>query len=307
MTVKELEEALTEHIHEVADLSAKVSTTQSELTEVKSTLSRLEQRMIDLATEFDSIIQHKAAASTVGESTPSQLGTKPGQFTEVNGTPSPDAHKSTTLPLVNHMAPGTSMNLYKIPKVDFPPFTGTNVRSWILKTRRYFQFHSVEENQKILFASLHFQGKAEAWFQSAQQSCAQMQWEQFVSVLQARFSDEACENIIGEFNKLQQTSTVDEYQNRFEELKSLMLQKNPHLTAEYFIMSFISGLKDDIRHMVQMFRPASLAYAISLAKLQETQLDILSRTHKPMLKHTQSQYYSTFRNKNPASSSGNSI
>ena len=42
-------------------------------------------------------------------------------------------------------------------------------------------------------------------------------------------------DVVEEFNKLRQEGLVQSYQLRFEELKSLMLILNPHLTEGYFV------------------------------------------------------------------------
>jgi hypothetical protein len=52
---------------------------------------------------------------------------------------------------------------------------------------------------------------------------------------------------VEEFNKLIQDRSVDDYIERFEELRSLMNALNPSLTESYYISSFISGLKEDIK------------------------------------------------------------
>ena len=53
-------------------------------------------------------------------------------------------------------------------------------------------------------------------------------------------------DIIEEFNKLKQEGTVQAYQLKFEELRSLMMVHNPHLSEEYYVSSFISGLGDEV-------------------------------------------------------------
>ncbi|KAK2991097.1 hypothetical protein RJ640_021561 [Escallonia rubra] len=49
-------------------------------------------------------------------------------------------------------------------------------------------------------------------------------WSQFVKDLYARFSSTNSSSIVGEFNHLTQTSTVDEYFNRFEALRAQLVQ-----------------------------------------------------------------------------------
>lgn len=45
---------------------------------------------------------------------------------------------------------------FNVPKLDFPSFNDTNMRVWLHKVHRYFQFNPIEYYQKVLFASLHF-------------------------------------------------------------------------------------------------------------------------------------------------------
>ena len=49
--------------------------------------------------------------------------------------------------------------------------------------------------------------------------------------------------------------TVD--QERFEELGALIWNVQPTLTYHYFVSSFISGLKDELRPIVKMMQPAN--------------------------------------------------
>lgn len=69
--------------------------------------------------------------------------------------------------------------------------------------------------------------------------------------------------------------TVVDYEDRFEELRALVLSKNKGFNEEYFISSFISGLKDHIKGSVKMFKPQTLYDAVLLAKQEE------SKTSKP--------------------------
>ncbi|KAF5203421.1 hypothetical protein FRX31_006991 [Thalictrum thalictroides] len=74
-----------------------------------------------------------------------------------------------------------------------------------------------------------------------------LKWEDFTKIVRSHFSEEAYENVIEEFNKLLQTGSILEYQEKFEELQALVLLKNKNLDEGYFVDSFISGLKAEIR------------------------------------------------------------
>lgn len=49
-------------------------------------------------------------------------------------------------------------------KVDFPRFNGENLRGWLRKCHRYFMLNPMSNVEKILLASMHFEGKAEYWY-----------------------------------------------------------------------------------------------------------------------------------------------
>ena len=61
-----------------------------------------------------------------------------------------------------------------------------------------------------------------------------------------------------EFNKLAQDKSVDEYVERFEELEPLINALSPSPRESYYFSSFISGLNDDIRSIVKIFKPTIL-------------------------------------------------
>ncbi|KAL5709495.1 hypothetical protein ACHQM5_020179 [Ranunculus cassubicifolius] len=166
---------------------------------------------------------------------------------------------------------------YKTPRIDFPLFDGSQVRVWIQKANRFFQLNIMSDHQKILLASLYMRGRAENWYQTDALLFEKLSWLEFTERVKFRFYDDACENIVGEFNRLTQTSTLQKYLEKFEELYPLMLLKNKGLTESFFVDSFVSGLKEEIRHTVLMFRPTTLNHAISLARLQEATMESMDK------------------------------
>ena len=100
-------------------------------------------------------------------------------------------------------------------------------------------------------------------------------WTKFVKDLCDRFGEKTMTDVVEEFNKLQQDGFVTEYQIRFEELRSLMLNSQPILTDHYFVSSFISGLKDELRPIVKMMQFATDKQAAEKAKLQELTLEAI--------------------------------
>ena len=77
--------------------------------------------------------------------------------------------------------------------------------------------------------------------------------------------------------------TVHEYQLQFEDLKSLMLNRNPYMNEEYFVSSFINKLNNDLRSMVKMMRPRSVQEAAEDALLQELTVEALMKKQRSQM------------------------
>ncbi|KAL4318355.1 hypothetical protein GQ457_18G008640 [Hibiscus cannabinus] len=149
------------------------------------------------------------------------------------------------------------------PKIEIQLFDGTNPRSWIRKCDRYFSIFAIPNTQKLSVASMYLTGKAEVWYDGYIMQKHHLSWHEFAADLCHRFCDKNQFDIIEEFNKLFQQTTVEDYQEKFEELKPLMLQQNCHLPESYFVSSFISGLREEIRHKVKVHEPVTLADPIA--------------------------------------------
>jgi len=93
-------------------------------------------------------------------------------------------------------------------------------------------------------------------------------WEEFVVALKIIFAPSTYDDPAEAFTKLQQASTVDEYQSEFEVLSNRI----PGLPEEFRVSSFVSGLKEEVRIMVSMFKPTTLPDAFELARLQEQEV-----------------------------------
>ncbi|XP_074343112.1 uncharacterized protein LOC141680927 [Apium graveolens] len=168
-------------------------------------------------------------------------------------------------------------NFHINPKIEFPKFDGSDPKGWVIRSEQYFEFIPVDDIRKMKLAGLHFEGKASIWFRYYQASKGVVNWKLFIADVIARFENPDGMDVQELFNKLKQTSTVADYEDRFEELRAMVLHKNRGFTEEYFVSSFLSGLKDHIKASVRMFRPHSLVDAVFLAKQEE------SKTSRPQL------------------------
>ncbi|XP_026383595.1 uncharacterized protein LOC113279101 [Papaver somniferum] len=174
----------------------------------------------------------------------------------------------------------TSGNFHRQPKLDFPRFDGSNPRAWIRKCERYFYLSSIDNTKKVDIVSIHLDDKADAWFLDYQEGKSFIDWSPFAYDVCCRFEDVSYDNYVGSFNKLSQITTVEEYYERYESLKAIMKANNRNLSDDYFTMSFISGLKEEICNHVQIFEPNSDSGAFYLARLQQASLDSQSKRYK---------------------------
>ncbi|KAL5767431.1 hypothetical protein ACOSQ2_014214 [Xanthoceras sorbifolium] len=170
-------------------------------------------------------------------------------------------------------------SLMKAPKLSFPKFDGTDPKTWLRKCDRYFLIHPVPPDQKVLIASIHFEKKAEIWFQSYYDLQEGVSWKEFKESLLTRFLDVEQEDVIGELYRLRQTGSVSDYQDRFEELQPRLMAKGYGMGEGFFLESFLSGLKSEIKNQVKMFNPTDLKAAIHLARLLEAAIE--PRKNKP--------------------------
>ncbi|KAF3772000.1 hypothetical protein EJ110_NYTH57288 [Nymphaea thermarum] len=107
-------------------------------------------------------------------------------------------------------------------------------------------------------------------------------WDFFKEELLLRFGDTTYVNHEIELRNLKQTSSVQEYQTKFERLSS-MVKNRP---VESKIAHFIGGLNEDIQ--IEMLRdpPTELRRCFALAKVIEEQFrrrDAQKKVHKPGL------------------------
>ncbi|KAL5759714.1 hypothetical protein ACOSQ2_018552 [Xanthoceras sorbifolium] len=164
-------------------------------------------------------------------------------------------------------------SLLKAPKLSFPKFDGTDPKTWLRKCDRYFLIHPVPPDQKVLIASIHFEKKAEVWFRSYYDFQEGVSWREFKESLLTRFLDVEQEDVIGELYRLRQSGMVSEYQDKFEELQPRLRAKGYGLGDGFFLESFLSGLKSEIKNQVKMFSPTDLKTAIHLARLLEAAIE----------------------------------
>ena len=125
-------------------------------------------------------------------------------------------------------------------------------------------------------ALAYFNKVVDAWYQGCMGVGRIHTWEEFAEKLnEQRFGERSMVDVVKEFNKLKQVESVESYQKRFEELKSLMLHHNPHLSEAHFVLSYLSRLNDKLRPMVKVLKPITVEQASESARLLELVVEAL--------------------------------
>lgn len=161
------------------------------------------------------------------------------------------------------------------PRIELTMFGGEDPRSWLRKCNKFFTIHQLNEKARMELIELYMEGKADIWFQSYKAVKGVVGWEEFTNALVKRFGKKGGLDEQEEFNKLVQVTSVLDYVERFEELKSLLLCRNKNLDEAYFVSSFKSGLKSELKPMVRLMKPKTLLDAIEIAQFQEQTVDII--------------------------------
>ena len=157
----------------------------------------------------------------------------------------------------------------KLPKMPFPTFDGTDLKLWITCAEDYFVMYSVDPSVWIQCSRMQFLGPAKRWIQSVSHELKTMTWSQFCQALHNRFDHDHHELLLRKMNRIRQTSSVQDYVDRFSELVDQLKAYDPSTNDLHFITRFVDGLFNDIHAVILVQRPTSLDTAYTLALLQE--------------------------------------
>ncbi|CAL1392473.1 unnamed protein product [Linum trigynum] len=174
-------------------------------------------------------------------------------------------------------------NAHLLPRLEFPSFDGEAPREWISKCDKLFETYAIPNDQKVNLAVIGFERRPDVWFEGWKYGKSELVWEDFVVALCQRFGSRTYGSVVAAFNKLRQQGSLTEYQEKFEELRSLMSQFNPALDEIFFISSFINGLKQELRLVMSMLQPQTLDQAYRQAKLEEDAIEDCKRKKQSQL------------------------
>jgi hypothetical protein len=165
----------------------------------------------------------------------------------------------------------------KPPKHDFPKFDGTNPHMWFDLCKTYFEMYSVPQHQWLSVSSLYLCGHAALWWQAYKRCHTVSTWSSLCDAIALEFGQDDYDVLMSKMHQLRQTGTVLEYRATFETIMYQLISLDPSLNTKYFVSQFVLGLKDELRAAVRLQAPTSVTRAVSLARIQEEELEL----HKP--------------------------
>ncbi|GJX99566.1 gypsy/ty3 retroelement polyprotein [Tanacetum coccineum] len=190
------------------------------------------------------------------------------------GTSQPRTDELTGQPRT-HPEPNTPYK--KLIKIEFPKFSGGDVKDWVYRCKQFFKVDGVADGRKVQLASMHMFDATLVWYQQyVKKYPDNTPWEHFEVEVVKRFGVLYDDPIV-ELKNLKQTGSVQTYQEVFEALLNKV--DLPELVA---VSMFIGGLKPEVGTPMRMLQATTLSESYGLARMQEATNTIL----KPRLAKT---------------------
>ncbi|KAL0368373.1 UNVERIFIED_CONTAM: hypothetical protein Scaly_1056200 [Sesamum calycinum] len=115
----------------------------------------------------------------------------------------------------------------------------------------------IPEDKKVPLTAAHMQSRVEFGYQGHIEKRGVPSWTELTIVVLERFEDLDYERVVSEFNMLHQETTVNADLEKFEELEAHMLIVHKNLDETFFMMKFISGLKEEIKGKTNQYQKSN--------------------------------------------------
>jgi len=107
----------------------------------------------------------------------------------------------------------------KFQKMDFPKYDGTkDPLIFINRCESYFHQQRIMEEEKVWMASYNLDDEAQLWYMQVQTDEGTLSWRRFTELLNLRYGPPLRSASLFELADCRRTSTVNEYQDRFQAL-----------------------------------------------------------------------------------------
>lgn len=154
----------------------------------------------------------------------------------------------------------------RMTKLEFPSFDGEDFKDWYYKCNQFFELDNTPENMKIRLVSIHLRGRALQWHQGfmSEMEGKTLEWEKYLAELREQFVEGIVSKPLIELRNLKLTTTVSEYNSKFNALRNQVV-----VPPDILLDLYIGGLTNEIMHTVQLMDPKTLNQAMKLARIQE--------------------------------------
>lgn len=151
-------------------------------------------------------------------------------------------------------------------KMNFPKFDGkSDPLAFINRYKSFFHHQRITEEEKVWMVSYNLEGGAQLWYMQVQRDEGTPPWCRFTELLNLRFGPPLRSNPLGELMACKRTTSVIDFQERFEAL----LPWAGYLSEAQKVQIFTVGLQPPLSLNVEIHNPKSLAIAMSLARKME--------------------------------------
>ncbi|CAN6166876.1 unnamed protein product [Urochloa humidicola] len=168
-----------------------------------------------------------------------------------------------------HLRSGSSGELGKLPKLNFPYFEGENPKLWLTRVEDYFELYDVDSSRWVKLATMHMSPIASRWVSSVSSKLKSCSWKDFSKLLLDRFGREHHELLVRQFLNIKQTGSLKDYIDQFSTLVDQLIAYGSETDPLYHTMRFVDGLTEELRSTVLLQRPSDLDTAFVIAQLQE--------------------------------------
>ncbi|KAK1613201.1 hypothetical protein QYE76_036874 [Lolium multiflorum] len=144
-------------------------------------------------------------------------------------------------------------------KLEFTTYDGaTDPLNWLNQCEQFFRGQRTLAFDRTWIASYHLRGAAQTWYYALEQDEGGMPpWERFRDLCLLRFGPPVRGSRLVELGRLQFTSSVQDFADRFQSLAC----HAPGVSARQRAELFVGGLPDHIRVDVEMREPQDLQTA----------------------------------------------
>jgi Reverse transcriptase (RNA-dependent DNA polymerase)/Retroviral aspartyl protease/Retrotransposon gag protein len=249
----------------------------------------LETRLLKSVNDQVGVAMQAVQATTLKDITDKMehLEYKIGQIREGSSTSSP--YRSTEgygAPPCRKEGDLTSLHKIKVqaPRQDLPFFNGENPEEWLAQCEYIFELYQLPEEQKTIQAVTTFRGEANAWYRGYKSTKDHPPWQELIELIKVRFSMNEKGTSYEEMKKLVQNGIVRDYMKQFELIKSRSQVEFPYLPETHYVTAFVSGLREDIKHLVLSQQHKTLLGVFQYARHMEAALDFQIKRNRIMVK-----------------------